>query len=254
MKIAAIIQARFGSTRLPGKALLPLGDSTVLGQVVSRARKATRLDSVWVATTTDNTDDVVCAEARRINAPCFRGSADDVLARYRDTALSAQADVIVRITADCPLFDGLLLDRMLETFHNELRQGNHIDYFSNVIVRSFPRGLDAEIFTFSALDRAFREATRTYDREHVTPYFYNNPEFFSLYSYQGPENLARHRWTLDTPDDWTFMQRVYEELSPHGESFATEDILALVERHPDLRLINAHVEQKKDAAARANLP
>jgi len=254
MKIVAIIQARYDSTRQPGKVLLPMGETTVIGQVVARVKTAKRLDSVWVATSTLPADDSIYKEAERLGIPCFRGSSEDVLARFHGAAEAAEADVIVRVTCDCPLFDGHLLDEMLKTFALEIGTGQLIDYFSNVIVRTFPRGLDAEIFTRTALERAFRETTRIYDREHVTPYFYNNPEIFHLRSYTGAENLTRHRWTLDTPEDYTLICSVFELLAAGRREITTQEILALIKRRPDLPFINAHVEQKKDAQARANLP
>jgi spore coat polysaccharide biosynthesis protein SpsF len=250
MRIVAIIQARFGSRRQPGKVLMSLAGKTVLAQVAARVRSAARLDDVWVATSTDPSDDAVFAEAERLGAPCFRGSLDDVLARYHAAADAARADVIVRVTSDCPLFDGSLLDAMLAEFEAELDQGRRIDYFSNVIVRTFPRGLDAEIFTRAALDRAFREASRPYDREHVTPYFYGHPDRFALRSYEGQSDFSRYRWTLDTPDDWALITKIYQALSPRGERFTTGDVLALMERQHELQLLNAHVEQTKDERAR----
>jgi len=254
MKIIAIIQARYDSSRQPGKVLLPLGGTSVMGQVVSRVSRAKLLQAVWVATSTLPADDAVFAEASRIGAPCFRGSSDDVLARFHATATAAEAEAIVRITCDCPLFDGTLLDEMLATFIQEVGQGRQIDYFSNVILRTYPRGLDAEIFTFAALDRAFKEATRTYDREHVTPFFYNNPEIFHLRSYTGPDNLTQHRWTLDTPEDYTLIRSIFDILSAEGDSITTQAVLELVNRRPELQCINSHIEQKRDAHARANLP
>lgn len=246
MKIVAILQARFSSTRLPGKVLRQLGNRTVLAQIVTRVRQATRLDEVWVATSNHATDDPVNAEAINAGVPCYRGSLGDVLARYHGAAMAAKADLIVRVTCDCPLFDGHLLDRMLATFADETAQDNRIDYLSNVIERSFPRGLDAEIFTSAALDRAFREATRSYDREHVTPYFYNHPELFNLRSFVGKENLSRFRWTLDTPADWDLIKEIYAANAERGNEFTTEDVLELLTRRPELQLLNASVEQKQD--------
>jgi spore coat polysaccharide biosynthesis protein SpsF len=254
MKIVAILQARYDSSRQPGKVLLPMGDTTVLGQVLSRVRSAKRLHAAWVATSILPADDAIANEAARLGAPCFRGSSEDVLARYHDTAAAATADVIVRVTCDCPLFDGALLDEMLDNFERETAAGAPIDYMSNVIVRSYPRGLDAEIFTRSALEKAFIEASRTYDREHVTAYFYNNPEIFHLRNYAGTENLTKYRWTLDTPEDYTLIRSIFEILGEEGRPVTTAEVLSLMERRPELRLINAHIEQKKDALARANLP
>ncbi len=245
MKIVAIIQARTGSNRLPGKVLLPLCGSTVLGQVASRVKSSTQLDAVWIATTTDLGDDAVQSEATRLGLPCFRGSVEDVLGRYHDSAVAAAADAVVRVTSDCPLFDSALLNQMLVEFRAEIGAGKSIDYMSNVIERTYPRGLDAEIFTMAALDRAWREATRNHDREHVTPYFYTNPERFKLRSYRGQQNRSQHRWTLDTTADWDFVQAVYAQLFRLNQPFGTDDVLALLARKPEIMALNAHIEQKK---------
>lgn len=182
--------------------------------------------------------------------PCFRGSSEDVLARYHAAAQAADADMIVRVTGDCPLFDGTLLDEMLAVWTREAMEGSPCDYFSNVIERTYPRGLDCEIFTFAALDTAFREATRSYDREHVTSFLYNNPELFRLRSYTGREDLSQYRWTLDTPEDYALIARIYDILSSEEIDVTTSEVIALMERCPELRLVNSHIQQKKDATGR----
>ena len=238
MKTIAIIQARMGSTRLPGKVLKPLAGDTVLGHVVRRVREAKRLNGVCIATTESPADAPIVAECRRLGVECFRGSEPDVLARYHGAAQAIKADVIVRVTSDCPLFDGALLDKMLAEFG----AANGLDYLSNVQVRRFPRGLDAEIFTFPALERAHREAAHFHEREHVTPYFYQNPELFRLRSFENKEDLSAHRWTLDTPEDWQFVEAVYAALGPR---FTTADVMNLLKARPELATLNVHVEQKK---------
>lgn len=240
MKTVAIIQARYGATRLPGKVLRRLGGRTVLAQVIARVRTCRQLDGVVVATTEQGADGAVAAEAERCGAGVFRGSEEDVLGRYYFAARESQADVIVRITADCPLYDGALLDRMLTDFRRA-----PVDYLSNVIHRTFPRGLDTEIFTFAALERAQGEARRPHEREHVTPYFYQHPERFQLRSYEEQPDLSGLRWTLDTPEDWELVEAVYAALQPAGRMFGTADILNLLNAHPELSKLNAHVEQKE---------
>jgi spore coat polysaccharide biosynthesis protein SpsF len=242
VKTVAIIQARMGATRLPGKVLLQLCGRSVLDHVISRTRAAKDLDEVIVATTEEPGDDVVDKECVRLGVPCFRGSEPDVLSRYFGAALSCRAEVVVRITADCPLFDGLLLQEMLVVFHEANRAGTTVDYLSNVQQRTFPRGLDAEVFTFASLSRAHQEAIRPHEREHVTPYIYQHPEWFRLRSFEGAEDLSAHRWTLDTPEDWQFIEAVYAALCPR---FTTEDVLKLLKARPELATLNAHVEQKK---------
>lgn len=238
MKTIAIIQARMGSTRLPGKVLKPLAGDTVLGHVVRRVREAKRLKGVCIATTESPADDPIVAEAARLGASCWRGSENDVLGRYLGAAQALGASVIVRVTSDCPLFDGALLDKMLAEFSAT----NGLDYLSNVQERRFPRGLDAEIFTTAALSLAHRKAKQSHEREHVTPYIYHHPEQFRLSSFVEKTDLSRHRWTLDTPEDWQFVEAIYAALGPR---FTTADVLNLLKAKPELAKLNAHVEQKK---------
>jgi spore coat polysaccharide biosynthesis protein SpsF len=245
MKTVAIIQARMGATRLPGKVLRPLGDRSVLSHVIGRVTMASRLDSVMVATTDQAGDDAVAAECARLKVACFRGSEHDVLARYYGAAWEAHAQIVVRVTADCPLYDGTLLDRMLAEFGRLNATGVAVDYMSNVIKRTFPRGLDTEIFTFAALERTHQEATQPHEREHVTPFLYQHPELFCLHSFTNNVDLSDRRWTLDTPEDWRFIEAVYKALYREGTIFTTADVLKLLKERPDLAKLNAHVEQKK---------
>jgi spore coat polysaccharide biosynthesis protein SpsF len=240
VKTVAIIQARMGSTRLPGKVLRRLCGQSVLAHVVARVKSSRRLDGVMIATTNSPADDAVVAECGKLKVPFFRGSEEDVLARYFGAAQAAGADVIVRVTSDCPLFDGALLDEMLEVF-----RGANADYLSNTLKRTFPRGLDAEIFTFAALESAHREAAKPHEREHVTPFFYGHPELFRLRSFEGAVDLSAHRWTLDTAEDWEFVRAIYDALAKGGRMFSTEDVLKLLKERPELTILNTHVEQKK---------
>lgn len=240
MTTVAVIQARMGSTRLPGKVLLPLGGATVLGQVIRRVRACPGLDAVVVATTGRAADDPVAAEAARHGAGVFRGSEDDVLARYHEAARAAGAQTVVRVTADCPLFDPAVLAAMLVRW----RRAQPLDYLSNSLERTYPRGLDAEVFGFAALERAHREARRPWEREHVTPYLYGHPERFRLAQCRGGRDLSAHRWTLDTPEDWELIRRIYDALGADGALFSTDAVLALLAAHPDWPALNAHVEQK----------
>lgn len=245
MKICAIVQARMGSSRLPGKVMMPLAGRTVLGQLLARLARARELDAVVVATTTAPADEIICAECQKYGVMFFRGSEDDVLSRYHGAALACGAEAIVRVTSDCPLFDPTLLDEMLVIFREANRNAVTVDYLSNVERRTFPRGLDAEIFTFAALDCAQKESRLDYEREHVTPYIHLHPERFRIRSFEGATDLSGHRWTLDTPEDWELIKAIYNALSPDGRMFSTEDVLKLLNERPELAKLNAHVEQKK---------
>ena len=234
-----------GSTRLPGKVLRMLEGSSVLAHVIARVSGCPRVDRVVVATTDQPGDDAVALESRAWSADVFRGSEDDVLSRYYGAARATSADVVVRVTSDCPLFDGSLLTRMLAEFFGAAGAQDQADYLSNTLIRSYPRGLDTEIFTFDALARAHREAGKLYQREHVTPYIWQNPQLFRLRNFAGEQDLSHHRWTLDTEADWTLIQAVYSALGQEGRSFSTDDVLRLLTSRPELVRINADVPQKR---------
>ncbi|GCL36294.1 acylneuraminate cytidylyltransferase [Sphaerospermopsis reniformis] len=244
MKTVTIIQARMGSTRLPGKVMKPLCGKTVLFHVISRVKACSLVDEVVVATTTSLADDVIVAEAEKCGVNWFRGSEEDVLERYYLAAKQYQADVIVRVTSDCPLFDAEVLNGMLEYFQTETTNGLKIDYLSNCLRRSYPRGLDAEVFTFEVLEKAFQSANKPYQREHVTPYIYEHPEIFSLHNQNNDDDLSDYRWTLDTQEDWRLIEEIYKNLYHEQKIFTTDEVLDLLVVNPELLLINAHVEQK----------
>jgi spore coat polysaccharide biosynthesis protein SpsF len=238
LNITAIVQARMGSTRLPGKVLTDLGGKTVLNRVVTRLRRATRIDDVVVATTCLPNDDSIARECQQLGAPHFRGSECDVLDRYYQVAKNFGADIIVRITADCPLIDPDLVDETLRAF-----QFHGADYASNVIPRTYPRGLDTEVFTTEALAWAWLEAREPHQREHVTPYLYEHPETFTIASATGRADYSHYRWTLDTPEDLELIRAIYSRFD-NRDDFSWQDILALMERKPELVALNSHVIQK----------
>lgn len=243
-RTVAIIQARMGSTRLPGKVMLRVCGHSVLAHVIGRVQAAAGIDRVVVATSIEPEDDAVVGEAVRYGAQVFRGSAEDVLARFCGAAQMAGADAVARITADCPLFDPVLLAAMVRRFRERAAGGQPLDYLSNGLIRTYPRGLDAEIFTLEALTRCAVEATRPYEREHVTPYIYEHPEKFAIEAYTGTPDLSAHRWTLDTPEDWKLIETIYRALGNGRAIFPTASILSLLESRPELVALNAHVEQK----------
>ena len=203
-KIVAMIQARMGSTRLPGKVLMSLGNSTVLEHVIKRVTLAKLVNEV-VLVTTLNLDDLplvrLCSE---LNIRVFSGSENDVLDRFYQAGKLLKPDHIIRITADCPLMDSDVIDLVVQ---RHLDSG--ADYTSNVLKETYPDGLDVEVFKYSALEKAWKEAVKTSDREHVTLYFRNHPDFFILYSVENNINLSTHRWTLDEPKDYEFIQQIY---------------------------------------------
>ncbi|HEY9691113.1 MAG TPA: glycosyltransferase family protein [Oculatellaceae cyanobacterium] len=244
MKIVAIIQARMGSTRLPGKVMNQLCDKTVLAHVITRVKACSLVDEVVVATTTASADDVIVTEAEKCGAKSFRGSEANVLERYYLAAKEHQAEVVVRVTSDCPLFDPQVLGKMLADFQNKTTQGIKVDYLSNTLSRSYPIGLDAEIFTFNALQLAFVNTQQHYEREHVTPYIYQHPELFALHNYSNSQDLSAYRWTLDTESDFILIEKIYASLYAKGKIFSTNEIVNLFKEMPYLSQVNAHVHQK----------
>ncbi|OBA01905.1 acylneuraminate cytidylyltransferase [Paenibacillus polymyxa] len=239
MNIVAIIQARMGSTRLPGKVNLNLLGVTVLERVVERIKKVKQISKVVVATTDLTIDETIVNLAHKAGVEVYRGSESDVLKRYYETAVTHNADVIIRITSDCPVIDPMIIDQLIKNYIT----GSY-DYVSNTIERSYPRGLDAEVFSFASLEKAHLEAKSTEQREHVTPYIYQNPDRFSLLSVTYPKDFSNYRWTLDTTEDWELIQQIYTYFKDR-DSFDWQDVLELMETCPEIALINSHVEQKK---------
>lgn len=242
LKVGAVVQTRMGSTRLPGKVMMELCGKPVIRHVIDRLKQARHLDSIVIATTLEAQDDVIAAQARENGVGCFRGSESDVLSRYYYAAKENGLDIVVRITSDCPLIDPLIIDDLVKFY-----KSNAYDLVANispdVVQRTFPRGLDAEVFSFKILEEAFNKASKEYQREHVTPYIY---EYGSkIYCYKSEKNYSAYRWTLDTEDDLKLIKAVYQHLYKGVHDFYLKDVLALMEKHPELSSINAHVEQKK---------
>ncbi len=238
MRTIAIIQTRMGSKRLPGKVLKKIGDRTMLARVIERARQASAVDAIVVATTTDRGDDAVLRECKRLGVASFRGSSEDVLDRYHAAATEHRAVEVVRITCDCPLLDPEVVDRVV----GALREGRS-DYASNTVERTFPLGLDAEAFTFQALRTAWKEAKKPYERAHVTPYLWQHPDLFRIRQVKADGDFHTHRWTVDTPEDLEFIRAVYARLRD-PERFTWRDVLGVVQADPALEAINRHVRQK----------
>lgn len=245
MPIGLIIQARSSSTRLPGKVLLKLpenGPTTVLAHVIKRCQQAS-VDQVIMATTTDPEDDELVGIAHNLGAGVFRGSRDDVLARYFLAAEQAGLDRVVRVTSDCPCVDPAIIDNLIR-----LQQEKSADYASNSLIRSFPHGLDVEVFTMAALTKAHENADSKYDREHVTPYIYRtHPERFRIEAMLAPPEWTGPdiRITLDKAEDYTLLCAIFDLLAPDGEALFTGwEIVQLFQQRPWLKRINSQVMQK----------
>ncbi len=239
MKTVAIIQARMGSTRLPGKVLMDIAGETMLARVIHRTRLANSINAIVVATTTVPSDDAIVRECERLGVDFSRGSEDDVLDRYYHTARQVKADTICRITSDCPLIDPTIIDQVIEAHWN-----SGAEYTSNSLMRTFPRGLDVEVFGWRSLETVWREAREPYQRAHVTPFFYQNPARFRLQNVGTDEDLSRYRWTVDTPRDLEVVRRIYADM-PELPSCSWEDVLNLVRSNPERYELNACVPQKR---------
>lgn len=224
MKVVAIIQARFGSTRLPGKVLTDMAGQPMLGRVVDRVLQAHSLHEIIVATSVRPENDAICDYVESLGIKAFQGSEEDVLDRYYRCANLYRADHIVRITGDCPLLDPHVLDHVVE---------QHLmasaDYTSNIFpVRSYPRGLDVEVFKFKVLERLWQAAKSGYEREHVTPYIHRHPGLFFIHSITNPDDYSQLQWSVDTLEDFAFAERVYRYFGYYN--FAWEDIIHEEER------------------------
>ena len=234
MMIVAIIQARMGSTRLPGKILMPILGEPMLARMLERVKRAKKLDAIVVATSDTPADDATAELVQKCGVQVFRGSELDVLDRFYKAAKEMRADIVMRLTGDCPLMDPIVIDRVVT--HFEEARGA-VDYCGTP--SNYPEGLDTEIFNFSALEEAAREATLPSEREHVTPYIKNHPERFTSEVWrEGERDDSRMHWSVDTQTDFDFVTKIYEQLYPGNPSFNKDDVLALLARQPELLEIN----------------
>lgn len=236
--ILAILQARASSTRLPGKVLKPILGQPMLARQIERLKRARSLDDVIVATSERADDDEIARLCERLGVGCFRGSLDDVLDRFHGAAKGRDAAHVVRLTGDCPLASPRVIDALVA--HH---LATHADYTSTALEPTFPDGLDAEIMTSEALTHAWREARLPSEREHVTPFLYKHPERFRIEKLKHSTDLSELRWTVDEPSDFDFVTRVYEALYPTDPAFEFEDILRLLERHPELSHTDATIKR-----------
>lgn len=232
-----------GSTRLPGKVLKSVENRPLLQHQIERLKQVTVLGhdiEIVVATTALPDDDAIVSLCRTLAIKWFRGATDDVLDRYFRCAQENNADVIVRVTSDCPLIDPKIIERVIQFFLDE----QPVDYASNTIDRTFPRGMDTEVFSFDALAKAHTLAIEKPDREHVTRYLYTHPSLFKCASYKSVTDLSRHRWTVDTAEDFDLVSRLLVQSDQAGGLYSMEEIVRVLEKNPDWELINAHIQQK----------
>ncbi len=239
MRTVVIVQARMTSTRLPGKIIKTVLGKPLLAYQIERLRRIPDINEIVIATTTNDSDQAVVNLCKALDVACFRGPEEDVLARYYGAALEFQADIVVRITADCPIIDPTICGPAINFLINNNGQ---YDY---VRLDRYPRGLDTEVFTFAALEECWREATAQPDREHVTPFIYHHPERYRIKRLLCPVDYSHFRWTVDTPADFELIRRIIEELYPVNPEFTMQDSLEIFKKYPDWFFLNSTVHQKE---------
>jgi len=238
-RVVAVIQARLGSSRLPGKSLADIAGKPLVAHVIERMRACATVHDVVVATTSESSDDALARAVSSLGVTVYRGSTDDVLDRTCRAARDAGAQIVVRATADDPFKDPEVTDLVVRRLLDE-----RADYCSNTLKPTFPEGVDIEAFTVRALERAWHEARLASEREHVTPYIWKQPEQFKLVGVTYASDLSRLRWTVDYPEDLAFARAVYAQLY-HGEPFGMEAVLRLLERQPELARLNRGVARNE---------
>lgn len=236
-----VVQARLGSTRLPGKIFKPILGKPMLSYQIERLRRVKGVQGIVVATTTNPQDQPIVDYCNLEGLHCIRGSVDDVLSRYIAACAAFGLDAVVRITSDCPLIDPDLLQKGLALF---LQNYESLDYLSICHERTYPIGMDFEIIRVDALKRAFYEAQTAAEKEHVTPYIWKHPELFRLANLQQTADHSSYRLTVDTHEDLELVERIFASLYPKNPEFSLKDVMALLEQHPDWLKINAHVQHK----------
>ncbi|HEY3902199.1 MAG TPA: glycosyltransferase family protein [Chthoniobacter sp.] len=242
MRTIATIEARMNSSRLPGKVMLPILGKPALQLLIERLGRAKTLDGIVIATTTHPADAVIERLAAKLGVGCFRGSEEDVLERVLLSAQSAQADVIVEITGDCPMLDPEMVDAVVESH----RTGQY-DYVSNVIGRPLPLGLSVQAFATAVLAEVSKLTQDPADREHVSLYIYEHPERYRLHTVI-MEEAEKHndiRVTLDTAEDYALIEALFEVLLPINPTFTFHDVVELCRRRPELLELNRHIVQKR---------
>lgn len=235
-----ILQARMSSTRLPGKILKPILDKPMLAHQIARLIQVSTPHHLIIATSEQASDDATEQLCQQLNVKCFRGSLDDVLDRYYQAANAFNVENklknIVRVTGDCPVIDSEIIDRVMRLFITR-----KADYCSNCEPATLPDGLDVEVFTFSALETAWQQATKLSEREHVTPFIRNNKQLFNVINYHHSPDLSAYRWTVDQAEDFELITKIYQALYPKNNNFKLKDILKLLNQQPELMDINQHI-------------
>jgi len=241
-KTAVIIQARMGSTRLPGKVMKDLNGKPVLWHVIERVKQAKNIDQIIIATTTHKRDKIIYDKAMEWGVKAYKGSEEDVLARYYETANKYEIDTVVRITSDCPLIDPYVIDEIVE-YYNKNNYTLVTNAGSDLNNRTYPRGLDTEVFSFEVLEKAYNTAEEKYQREHVTPYIYEN--YTNIFYYKNNNDLSNYRLTLDTKEDFELIKVLYDKLYQEKHDFYLNEIIEVLNKNKELLKINQKIKQKE---------
>ena len=238
--IIAILQARMGSSRLPGKVLRTIKGKTLLELYLNRVKQSSLIDKIVIATTTKSADDAIAQLAENIGVDCFRGSEDDLLDRFWQCAKRYNTDVVVRLTPDDPFVDYEVIDRAIRIFNK-----NQVDFVTNHFEPTYPEGLDVEIYSIGALERSWLEAKLLSEREHVFPYIQNHPDLFNIINFRQDLDHSRLRWTIDHDCDFEMTKIIYDYLYDDKPIFLQDDILSLLAKHPEIAEMNAHINRKE---------
>lgn len=239
-----ILQARMSSSRLPNKVLMPILGKPMLAHQIARLAKIKTPYKLIIATSKQKSDDAIAILCEQLSISCFRGSLDDVLARYYHAAIEHNNDKkiknIVRLTGDCPLIDSDIIDNVIELFLT-----TKVDYCSNCVPATFPDGLDVEVFSLAALEKAYLLAKKPSEREHVTPFIRNNPELFTTSNFSHTHDLSHYRWTVDEAIDFKLVNKIYQALYENTPLFKLNDILQLIQQQPQLARMNQNITRNE---------
>lgn len=233
-----MIQARTGSKRFPKKVLARIQNKPLIYYIISRVKK-TKINQIVLLTTKKTEDKTLLRLAKKYQILGYSGEINDVLSRFYHCAIEFDADPIIRITGDCPMIDSKIIDKLLDVY-----QKNNYDYVTNTLPPTFPDGLDVEIFSFSALEKAFKNAKLKSEREHVTPYIRNNRKIFKIFNFVNDENLSHFRWTVDEKKDLKLVRKIYSLMKPN-ENFNYKQILKIISKNPSLTKINNEIQRNE---------
>jgi len=241
MKKLIIVQARMTSTRLPGKIMKIVCGKPLLEHLINRLKKVKCADQIVIATTVNETEDIIVDLCKKLDTLYYRGSEEDVLGRYYEAAVEYGGDVIIRVTSDCPVIDPDVVDYLTDFYMKNLKK---YDYVTNTLKRTYPRGMDVEVFSFSILKEACERAKREDEREHVTTFIRNKPTQYRLHNIKYSSDLSHYRLTVDTSEDMELIRRIFESLYVENPEFTMKDIVSKIVANPEWEYINAHIHQK----------